>query len=323
MKNLLQAHRSLLVFIAVLALLPVVMPNAFYFDLAIRVALNAVVVIGMNLLIGYTGQISLGHAGFFGIGAYASAILCGRFGWPPLLSMAAGVAGTALLALLVARPILRLRGHYLAMATLGLVVILNIVIVNETSWTGGPDGTAVAPLQAGGFAVTGERAWYGLAAGFLVLVVVGTRNLVRSPAGRALQAIRGSEIAARTSGIDIARFKVRVFVGSAMLASLAGSLTAHYIGFLTPEVSSINSSIEFLTMVVVGGMASVYGSVVGALLLTLLPQLLSSFAGWQTVVYGLILVVFMIALPRGIVPTLNARLAGIRLPAVRPMVRAR
>ena len=295
--------------VVVLALLPLALPNPFYYDVAIRIAINACVAIGLNLLIGYTGQISLGHAGFFGIGAYASAILTTQFGWPPALAMVAGAAGTGLLAFVVARPILKLKGHYLAMATLGLGIIASIVLVNETAYTGGPDGMSVGGFSLAGWQITGEHAWYSVVACLLVVVTWFALNLIEAPAGRALQAIHGSEVAARVVGVNTTAFKVRVFVLSAVLASLMGSLTAHYIGFVTPGLAGFFHSIELVTMVVVGGMASVFGSILGAALLTVLPQLLSTFEGWETVIFGLILMLTMIFLPKGVVPTLRLRFA--------------
>ncbi len=304
-----KAPAGLLALAALLALLPLVLPNAYYYDVAIRIAINACVAIGLNLLIGYTGQISLGHAGFFGLGAYASAILTGHYDWPPLAALLAGAAATGGLAFVVARPILKLKGHYLAMATLGFGMILTIIFVNETAWTGGPDGIAVGGLRVLGREITGEHAWYGLMAGLLLAVTWLALNLIDAPAGRALQAIHGSEVAARVVGVDATAFKVRVFVLSAALASLLGGLNAHYLGFITPGVSGFFHSIELVTMVVVGGMASVFGSILGAAILTMLPQLLSAFEGWETVVFGVILMATMIFLPRGIVPTLRRRFA--------------
>jgi branched-chain amino acid transport system permease protein len=298
---------GLVVLAVALALLPLVLPNAYTYDVAIRIAINACVVIGLNLLIGYTGQISLGHAGFFGIGAYASAILTTRWGWPPMAALGMGAAATALLAFGVARPILKLKGHYLAMATLGLGIILSIVIVNETGWTGGPDGMAVGAFGLFGFEVVGERMWYWFVAALLLAVTWFALNLIDSPAGRALQAIHGSEIAARVVGVDVTAAKVRVFVLSAAVASVMGSITAHYVGFLTPGVAGFFHSIELVTMVVVGGMASVFGSILGAVILTMLPQLLSTFEGWETVVFGAVLMLTMIFLPKGLVPTLRLK----------------
>ncbi|MBK6555114.1 MAG: branched-chain amino acid ABC transporter permease [Rhodocyclaceae bacterium] len=290
-----------------LLLLPLLLPNSYYYDLAIRMAINAVIVLGLNLLIGFAGQISLGHAGFFGIGAYASAVLPTHFGWHPLAALVAGALATALLAALVAKPIFRLHGHYLAMATLGLGIIIAIVIRNEGMYTGGPDGMPVPPLEILGYEITGERNWYWVFAANLLLSVWLCRNLMDSPFGRALRALHGSEVAAQVVGVDLARYKMAIFVFSAFFASIMGSLTAHYIGFVTPNVADFFHSIELVTMVVVGGMASVFGSLIGAVLLTALPQALVSFDGWETVAFGAILMLFMIFLPRGLVPTLAAR----------------
>lgn len=298
---------GLIALAGVLALLPLALPNAYYYDVAIRVAINACVAIGLNLLIGYTGQISLGHAGFFGIGAYASAILTTRFDWPPAAALLAAAMTTGALAFLVARPILKLKGHYLAMATLGLGIIISIVITNESAYTGGPDGIAVGSLSVLGLEISGEKIWYAITAAGLVLMTWLGLNLVDSPSGRALQAIHGSEVAAQVAGVDTTRVKVRIFVVSAVVASIVGSLSAHYVGFVTPGLAGFFHSIELVTMVVVGGMASVFGSIVGALILTMLPQLLSTFEGWETVIFGAILMATMIFLPRGIVPTLAAR----------------
>jgi len=307
MKSMLPSTRGLVVLAAVLAALPLVLPNSFYMDVAVRIAINAIVVIALNLLMGYTGQISLGHAGFFGIGAYASAILTARFGLPPVLALLAGAVAAGLLALLLARPVLRLKGHTLAMATLGMGIIISIVITNEVAYTGGPDGTSVPGFTLGAWSIDGESAWYAVVSVLLLATAWGSLNLINSPIGRALQAIHGSEIAARVAGVDVTRYKVKVFVLSAVVASLAGSINAHYVGFVTPGVASFFHSIELVTMVVVGGMASVFGSIVGAALLTLLPQVLSQFEGWETVIYGVILAVTMIFMPRGLVPTLAAR----------------
>ena len=298
---------GLYVLIAILIVLPFLIPNAFYMDLAIRMAINAVIVLGLNLLIGFAGQISLGHAGFLGIGAYASAVLPTHFGWHPVLAMAAGAAVTGLLAALVARPIFKLKGHYLAMATLGLGIIINIAIRNEATWTGGPDGMPVPSLGLLGFDLSSDQHWYWVVALLLSISVWASLNLIDSPFGRALRALHGSEVASQVVGVDIVRYKVAIFVLSAVFASLMGSVTAHYVGFVTPNLADFFHSIELVTMVVIGGMASVYGSIVGAVLLTALPQALATFEGWETVAFGAILMLCMIFMPKGLVPTLAAR----------------
>ncbi|MFT0532936.1 branched-chain amino acid ABC transporter permease [Castellaniella hirudinis] len=293
---------------AVLCVVPFLVPNSFYLDIVIRMAINAIIVLSLNLLVGYAGQISLGHAGFVGLGAYASAVLPSHFDVHPLLALLAGAAGSGVLALLVARPILRLKGHYLAMATLGLGIIIHIVITNEAAYTGGPDGMPVPSMDVLGFSFMRDQQWYWVVAILLVCSVWGALNLINSPFGRALRGLHGSEVASQVVGIDVPRYKTVIFVLSAVVASIMGSIFAHYIGFITPDVANFFHSIELITMVVVGGMASVFGSVLGAVLLTALPQLLATFEGWEIVIYGAILILCMIFLPRGIVPTLAARL---------------
>lgn len=298
---------GLYIVIAILLVIPFIAPNNFYLDLAIRMAINATIVLGLNLLIGFAGQISLGHAGFLGIGAYASAILPTHFGWHPLPAMAAGAAVAAALAGLVARPIFKLKGNYLAMATLGLGIIINIAIRNETSLTGGPDGMGVPPMGLMGLELSSDKQWYWVVALVLSISLWASLNLIDSPFGRALRALHGSEVASQVVGVDIVRYKVAIFVLSAAFASIMGSITAHYVGFVTPTFADFFHSIELVTMVVVGGMASIYGSIVGAVLLTALPQALATFEGWETVVFGGILMLCMIFLPKGLVPTLAAK----------------
>ena len=299
--------RGLAAFAVVTALLPAVLPNAWYTDVAIHIAIQAVNAIALNLLIGFTGQISLGHAGFFGIGAYGAAILTSRFGLSSSAALAATAAATGLLAFGLAGPILRLKGHSLAMATLGFGIIVSIVITNEAAWTGGPDGLAVDDFRVFGLRLAGEATWYWVFAGVLFAAIVLAQNLVDSPAGRALQALHGSETAAAIAGIDVKAYKTGVFVLAAVIASIMGSLSAHYSGFINPGIANFTMSVEVVTMVVLGGMASIWGSVIGAVLLGLLPQLLAGLEGWDTVVFGLILGLTVIFMPRGIVPTLAGR----------------
>ena len=302
-----QAYGGLYLIAAVLVLLHFVLPNNFYVDLVIRMAINAIIVLGLNLLIGFAGQISLGHAGFLGIGAYASAALPTQLGWHPLLAVVAGAVAAGALAAVLARPIFRLKGHYLAMATLGLGIIINIVVRNESAWTGGPDGMAVPPMAFGSFEVTGDKFWYWIVAFMLCFSIWASINLINSPFGRALRALHGSEVASKVVGVQVVRYKVAIFVLSAVFASIMGSVTALYVGFVTPTIADFFHSVELVTMVVIGGMGSIYGSVLGAVLLTALPQALATFEGWETVVFGAILMLCMIFMPKGLVPTLAQR----------------
>ena len=303
MRGLLTARiGGVLLLAAFVAVLPLLGPNRFYLDMAMKSWLNAAVCIGLNLLVGYAGQISLGHAGFFALGAYASAILTARYGVPGLVAMLAGAVGTGLLAFAVARPILKLRGHYLAMATLGLGFIISIVLTRELWLTGGPDGVQVPALFVGTWRASGLETWYWIAGGAMVLTAWLSLNLIDSGIGRAL--LHGSEVASETLGIDTTRYKVMVFVLSAVIAALVGSLFAHAERFVTPQEAGFLRSIEFVTMVVLGGMASTFGAVVGAIILTVLPQAVATFQDFKHIVFGAILILVMIFMPKGLVPTL-------------------
>lgn len=299
---------SLLVTIAVLIVLAFVLPNSYTMDVAIRVALVAIAVIGLNLLMGFAGQISMGHAAFVAIGAYGSGIIGARLGWPPLVALVVAAIGSGLLAWLIAKPILRLKGHSLAMATLGLGIIVNIVLVNEVNWTGGPDGMSVVPFQVFGFTFAKLIHWYALSATLLLVAIVLSLNLFESPGGRALRGLNGSEVAARVVGVNVGSFKVRAFVASAVFTTVSGSLTGHYLGFISPSMATFTTSVELVTMVVLGGMASTFGAVLGAAVLTVLPQLLGGLNGYEATLFGLILMLTMIFLPKGLVPSLALKL---------------
>ncbi len=295
---------GLLVLAIVIATLPIFLPNSFYFDVVILVGINAIVCVGLNLLIGYAGQISLGHAGFFALGAYFSGILVTNHDWPPVGAMLTGAVFVGVLSYILARPIMKLRGHYLAMGTLGMGIVISIVLNQEGDLTGGPDGMPVNGFSVFGWEPSGELTWYWMVGGLLMITVWLALNLINSPVGRALRAVHGSEVAASVAGVDVARYKVLVFVVSAVFASIAGSLFAHYSGFLTPSEADFFHSIELVTMVVLGGMASIFGAVVGAAVLTTLPQLLTVFHDYEMLVFGAVMMVTMIFMRRGLVPTL-------------------
>lgn len=289
---------------AVLALAPLGFANAYYYDVAVGALFNAIICVGLNLLIGYGGQISLGHGAFFALGAYGSAIATSRWGVPPLAAMVASATLVGLMAFVIARPILRLKGHYLAMATLGIGMIIYIVLKTEAQWTGGPDGMGVDPLAVAGWALSTDRQWYWLSAALLLLAVWLSLNLVQSPVGRALRAGHGAEIGAQVVGVDTSHYKVLMFVVSAVFASVVGSLFAHKNGFITPDIASFHRSIELVTMVVLGGMASIFGSVLGAFILTVLPQMLTAFDDYEAMIFGAIMMGTMIFLPKGLLPSL-------------------
>jgi len=283
-------------------LLPVAYPDNYYVTVVgVAIGLNVILAVGLNLLMGYCGQISLGHAAFFGIGAYTSAILTVRFGWDPWLAMLGGIAVVFVIANLIARPILRLRGHYLAMATLGFGIIVHIVMVQAGAWTGGPDGMGgIPPLSIFGWEVDTDLRWYIVVSTAALFVIWVSLNLTASRPGRALRAVHGSEFAARMMGVDTARTKVNVFVFAALCGSLAGSLFAHQQAFVSPESFNFFFSIELVTMVVLGGMASTFGAAFGAGVLTLLPEFLVVFEDYEIIIFGAILMGVMIFMPQGL-----------------------
>ena len=297
---------------AVVVVLPLFFPSGYYYRVAALVFVFALAATGLNLLMGFAGQVSLGHAGFMGIGAYAVAVGPTHLGLPSWLSFGIGAGLSALVAFIVGRPILRLKGHYLAVATLGFGILLAIAFTNEARLTGGPDGMAVPRLILFDFPVRSAQAWYWIAASSFLIGAVLALNLIESPSGRALRAIHDSEVAARVLGMDVARMKLSVFIVSAIYASVAGSYFALLNGHITPDVSGFLRSIELVAMVVLGGLGSIAGSLVGAALIVVLPQTLTFLHDYEHIALGLIVMAVMIFLRAGIVPTLAKALSSRR-----------
>ncbi|MDO9110889.1 MAG: branched-chain amino acid ABC transporter permease [Desulfatirhabdiaceae bacterium] len=298
---------QIFVFGLVVFALPLALANNYYLMALNIAALNVMIVIGLNLLMGYAGQISLGHAAFFGLGAYLSAILTTTYGFPAWPTILGAMAITSGIAYLIGIPTLKLEGHYLVMATLGFNVIVYIIMIQLSAVTGGPSGFAGIPrLQLGGFAFDSDRKIYYLFWAATIGVLVLSLNLIRSRVGRAMAALSHNEIAARCTGIDTETLKVKVFVISAAMASLAGSLYAHYITFISPGSFSIFFSLQAVTMVLVGGLGSLWGSVFGAIFLSLLPEVLHAVKEYNVLVYGFILMAVLMFFPKGLFPAISA-----------------
>jgi branched-chain amino acid transport system permease protein len=302
-------YATLALLAVIIGLLPLFFPSTYYFRVASLVWVSAFAAIGLNILMGQAGQVSLGHAGFFGMGAYAVAIGPTHLGMPVWAAVPAGAVISAGLAYLVGRPILRLKGHYLAIATLGLGVLVAMVITTESRWTGGPDGMPVARLTLFGWRATGSSTWYWISGGLLILGAWIALNLTETPTGRAFRALHDSEVAARVVGIDVSRFKLQAFVIASVYASIAGSMLALMNGFINPDQAGFLHSVELVTMVVLGGLGSVVGSIVGAAVLVTLPQLLTVFQEYEHLLLGLIIILSMIFMRDGIVPSLSKLLA--------------
>lgn len=264
-------------------------------------AVYALVSIGLNLLMGYTGQISAGHAGFLALGAYFTTILSARVEWMPcfLVILLAGLF-TGAIGFLLGIPILRLRGFYIAMATMAFGVVVSEIILHWASLTGGDDGLGVPVATIMGFTLdTAYRLYY-----FIILVTVFltilARNLVNGYIGRAFVALRESEIAAKTIGVDLAKYKTVAFALSAFYTGVAGGLFAYLITYLSPDAFTLELSIDFIAMIVIGGLGSILGSIIGAVILTGMQQVLAGLQDIQVLIFGICLIVFMIFMPRGI-----------------------
>lgn len=303
-------YGTLLVLVVLIAMLPLV-AGTFYLRIAALVWTFGLAAIGLNILMGQAGQVSLGHAAFIGIGSYSVAIGPARFGLDPLLCVLIGAMLSGAAAYLIGRPILRLRGYYLAVATLGLGYLVSLVIVSEPTLTGGPDGMSVPRITVFGLRLAGAVTWYWISAGALLVGAFIALNVQQSRTGIALRALHDSEVAAGVLGIDVAVQKLVAFVLAATYASVAGSILALMNGFAAPTNAGFLQSVELVTMVVIGGLTSVLGAVVGAAVLVVLPQILTVFHEYETGLIGLMIMMFMIFLRQGIVPSL-ARLLTAR-----------
>ena len=300
-------------FCLLIAVLPLVFGTPYALSTMVLIGIYTIVTIGLCLLMGYAGQISLGQAAFFGLGAYASAILTARFGWSPWVAMAGAAAGTGMVAWLIGIPIFRLRGHYLAMGTLAFGLIVHIAMTEWKEYTGGPTGLPGIPrLTIGSLVLRGDRAYYYLVWTVAIVGLLLALNVVNSRIGRALRAIRDSEDAAESLGVDVARSKTLILATSAVYASVAGSLYAHYMIFVSPSAFDFDLSVRLVLMAAVGGMASVWGAPVGvgailllALVLREVVPLVTRYGSgeYEIIAYGVLLVVIMIFMPQGLTPT--------------------
>lgn len=296
-----------IIFAAAVFVAPFFLKGNYLLNVLIFVGINTMLAVGLNLLLGYAGQISLGHAAFFGMGAYISGIITSRFGVDPFLIMMLSALLSGLLAFAIGFPILKLKGHYLAMATLGFGIIMYILFNETVDWTGGPSGLSGIPnLKVGSVVFDNDWNNYYLVWIFTLAVMLLSINLTRSRIGRALRAIHDSEVAARVMGVNAGVLKVQIFTVSAVFSALAGSLYAHVMTFISPASFGFNFSVELLTMIVIGGLGSIYGSFLGAAILTMLPEFLRVFQDFDIIVYGLMLILMTMFMPGGLVSGLES-----------------
>ncbi len=314
------AAPTLLPVLLVLAIgiaLPFVLSSGFHMRLAMLVWIYAILCMGFNLLYGFSGQISLGQPAFYAIGAYAFAMLQTMAGWSPLFAFAGSLAIAAVLSLLIGLPLLRLRTHYLAMATLAFMLIQNGVANRWIEFTGGQNGVAVPPLEWNGEPL-GRTGIYFVVLGLAAVVLLLHDFLIRSHLGRAMQAIRDDETAAQALGVRVTRYKLRVLVLSGVTAAIAGVAFGITSLRVDPSLSEFHMLVSMLTIVVVGGLGTRFGPIVGSVIVVILPQLLTRFGELETVVYGLFILLFLLFLPHGLSGLLERRTwFGVKKPELK------
>ncbi|HVK25652.1 MAG TPA: branched-chain amino acid ABC transporter permease [Actinokineospora sp.] len=324
------AKAGLAAMILVLLMLPMVVQDDFWLSVLIYVGITAVGAIGLNLLTGYCGQISLGHAFFIGAGAYCTAIVGGDLGLPlPLWLLAAAAVG-AVLGGLIGPFALRLRGNYLAIVTLGLIFVGEHLWRNLKSVTGGNSGTSVnaaatiGPFDFGKVELAGEvysrnQGYFWLVWALVALIALLAKNLVRTRPGRALQAVRDRDQAAEVIGVRAGRYKIGAFMVSSAIASVAGALFGSYQQFVSPDEWNLLLSIQYIAIVIVGGLGTIFGSILGAIFVGALPALIDRYSdaipGVQTsvggegfisvfalnqAIFGVLIVLFLVLEPRGL-----------------------
>jgi branched-chain amino acid transport system permease protein len=307
------ARGLLAVFLAALALLPLVATH-YWLDVLVRVLIAVVAATGLNILTGFTGQISLGNAAFLAVGAYTTAVLAGRFGLPfPVVIPLAGVI-TAAVGMVFGIPSLRLKGLYLAVATVAAHFVIEFTIVHWESLTGGVNGISVPAAKLGGLVLTGDRQLYWLVLPTTVLLLFVARNLFRTKVGKAFIAIRDQDISAEVMGVFVFKYKLMSFGVSSFYVGVAGALLAYQARIISPENFPITLAIDQLGMIIIGGMGSILGSIFGAVFITLLPELLrlltgllsgtfpelvTLFASIKVGVFGLAIVLFLVFEPDG------------------------
>jgi branched-chain amino acid transport system permease protein len=287
--------------LAVALVMYAIIAGGYFVTLTGFALIYAVFVIGLNIFMGYAGQASFGQNAFAAIGGYTSAVLTTAYGVAPVPALAVGVAGAVVCAVLIGYPTLRLKGHYLAMATLAIGLIVYEITVQWQSVTHGYMGiSGIPPLGIGSFEATTDREQLVLLLVLVALCMVSAWLIRHSRFGRALVALSGSEDAARALGIDVARYKLGAFVISAVYAAISGSLFVHIVGFVSPEVFGMSMVILGFTMLYVGGISTITGPLVGAVVINLLPETVRGLKDYQDLVYGAALILLLIYAPGGL-----------------------
>jgi len=263
--------------------------KSYYTGIIILTLINIILAVSLNLIVGFTGQLCLGHAGFMAIGAYVSAMLTKEANFPFFIALLIGAIIAAIFAALIGYPTLRLKGDYFAITTLAFCEIIRVIIMNIEA-VGGATGLKSIPKKTN----------FTIAFIFAALTILIIYNILHSSQGRAMITVRENEIAAEAMGVNTFKYKMMAFIIGAFFAGLAGSLYAHYMGYIQPSTFNFVKSIDYLTYVVFGGMGSLSGSIIATIVLTFLPELLRGFAEYRMIIYPIALIVLMIFRPQGL-----------------------
>jgi branched-chain amino acid transport system permease protein len=248
--------------------------SSYWLAMLIQIGIYGIAALGLNILVGFTGQISLGHSAFFGFGAFASAYLSGRHGWPVYASIPAAGLATGLLGVVVGLPAARLKGLYLAIATLASQFVLQDFFSRATWFTGGASGANAPSFKLLGLTLSGDRGYYFVVLFFVIVMYVFAANLMRTRDGRAMVAVRDHYLSAEIMGINLTYYRILAFAISSFYAGIGGALMAHYTGFVSAEAFDLLLSVNFLAMIIIGGLGSVMGSLMGAVFIISLPEVM-------------------------------------------------
>ena len=290
-----------LIYALLLFLVPFVCPNSYIMQIILNILVYVILAMGLNLLTGFTGILSLGHAAFFGIGAYTSALLSTNFGLPFWFTLIAAIVITAVLSLLLAYPALKVKGTYLVLMTIGFGEVVRLLLVNWISLTNGPNGiVGISYPDFGFFKITNMNQCYYLAIIIVALLMAYMIRLMKSRVGRNLMAIRDDDQAAELVGIDVSQYKLKAFMISAAYCAIAGTLYAHTIRYISPDGFRADESQLILCCVIIGGIGTFKGPVIGAVLLMVLPEIFRGLEDFRMVLYGIILMIVIIFFPGGI-----------------------
>lgn len=296
-------------------LLPSLLGSGFYLNVLIFIAIYSITAIGLCLLVGYAGQLSIAHTAFFGIGAYSSGILTARFGLSPSLAFLISMTLAGIIAYLIGAVVLRFKSHYLAIVTLSVLIIVQVLIKELSFITGGAQGlTGIPYYSLGNLVFDSDLEIYYLSWIILLCFLIFSLNLADSRVGRALKATKEGEEIARLMGVKVSKYKTKIFVLSSIYAAISGSLYAHYVTFITPQIAGLVFAFEIILMLAFGGFTNIWGAILGVAGISFLSEYLRAFADYKLAIYGFALVVIMLFFPDGLLQGLKDSVGyGLRL----------